>query len=269
MHVITPLSRHIGGLLTIGLACLVMAGCQDSTQLPTSTPVSMTTEIAPPTEPTSTTLATASIRPANPMDAVASMDALTITAPDGMAVTSAGTESRLELDLGNQGASAGSLPLLAEANRVTSGEHALLPAGDNAFQLSPDTELDIDDLALPTARVSRQGVRISSLRVLFTVHAGRPPTWTLPSRFKLDLERRGRMHVLKGSYVTLIWGRSQCVPPLDNRARLTVDLYNGTTRVAGPLTKTVLVSEGKATFTGNSDVEFNRVALTLDLRDAK
>jgi hypothetical protein len=252
------------------LAGLGLLGCStSSTTTETESAVALTTTVNDPVEATSTDLSTAAITPADPAAGVLTMTAPTLSPSDGAGLASMGTEAALRVDPGNTGTAAGSLPLSTQADGTLRGSRAtaVLPEGDSAIALSPDTQLDLlDQPVLSRARATR--LRIASLNVLFSVHR-KPLRWTMPTMYRLDLTRRQNMCVLKDSYLTLYWRGAHFVAPADGTAMMTVDLYNGATKVAGPLTKRVTVIDGKATFTGANHVPFNRVAITLDLRDAK
>jgi hypothetical protein len=262
--------RLLGGILAAGMGALLLAGCHESTLVPDGPTVSLTAAMADPGDPATTDLSQVAIQPANPEDATATLQAPVLTASDGAAITSAGTESSLVIDSGNTGLAAGSLPLRAADGRISGDSMAILPAGDSSIALSDNTWLDIDDpSALSVRGDSQRALRLRTFKVLFTTHKGHPPTWTLPNTHQLHMTRVKRMYMLKGSFLVLRWNGKHAVPPQDGKVTITANLYNGDTKVAGPLVKTAMVQNNTAIFTGNTAVEFNRVGITIDLRDAK
>ncbi len=262
------------------VGCVLLAGgwllgCSSgSTSSSTDTPVALTTTVADPGETTSADLSTATVKPADPTAGVMTMTAPILMPSDGAGLASAGTETALEVDPGNTGTAAGTLPLTAQADGTVRGgtATAVLPEGDSAIALSPNTEFDLSDQplvgALTRGHVAPVRLRVAYVRVMFSVRR-KPCAWTLPTSYRLDVVRVKNMYELKNSYLTLYWKGNHFTPPADGAAKLTVDLYNGMTKVAGPLVKSVPVVKDTATFTGSNTVPFNRVGITLDLRDKK
>ncbi|HEY3379174.1 MAG TPA: hypothetical protein VGL77_16965 [Armatimonadota bacterium] len=258
-----------GGILAIGLGGLALQGCNDVNTPTTGPTMAVSATVADPAEPTADEYALAGAKPATLADAVAIMEAPVLSASDGAVVTPAGTESLLMVDCGDTGVTSGNLPLLQNSGRVEGNGHAMLPKGNNAISLSPGTCFDMDDKPELHGYGTNQLLRLSDFRVQFSVHEGRPPSWTMPSQHVLHIVRHRKMFVLNGSFLELRWNGRKSVPPMDNLVTITADLYNGTTKVAGPLKKTVPVYNNTALFTSSTNVEFNRVAISIDLRDAK
>lgn len=262
--------RLLGGILAVGLGIVLLAGCTESAVAPVGPTVSLTAAMADPGDAAATDLSAIAVKPADPAEAVATLEAPVLSAADGAAVTSAGTESALVIDNGNTGSVTGILPLREADGRISGDDIAAVPAGDSSIALSEGTVLDIDNpSALFTRGDASRTLRLSAFKVSFTTHKGHPPTWTLPTTHKLNMTRTKRMYQLRGSFLELRWNGKHAVPPADGKVTITANLYNGNTKVAGPLVKTATVVNNACTFTGNTAVEFNRVAITVDLRDQK
>lgn len=259
MSNITHLCRLLGGLLVLGLCCLAFNGCSDQTQTPAAGLTDLTATLPSPAPATLDDYTRALVKPSIAADAVATMTMPDFSGTNGITLETDGNQDALDLDLGNNGMATGSLPLEAMNRGISGRGIAVLSAGDHALSLTHGS------------RLYTKGVRVTSLRVLFTVHAGKPPSWTLPTAFKLDLQRlrHSTLHILNGSYLTLKWQAATTVAPLDGQVTITANLFDGNQLVAGPLTKTVTVANNMATFTGDSTVPFNRVTLLIDLRDVK
>lgn len=272
MFDLASICRTVGGMLAIVFVGFILYGCSANTTQPlVGDPVTLTTTMADPAPVTDAVLAGAAVKPANPADAIATLDAPTLETTAGSAVTMEGAAPKLDIDLGNTGAATGSLALKSDGARVTGGDEAALPAGDHALRLGGDTAFDIDDEAELLTRGLPCRLRITGFDVLFSVHRVRPPSWTLPNSYRLNLQkqRRNRTYILDGSLLTLRWKGRVAGPPADGKVTLTVNLYRDTKKVAGPLTKTVPVVNNVATFTSETHVEFNRADVKLDVRDKK
>lgn len=271
MYNFSPRCRLLGGILAIGLGALILPGCQDTSQPTTGPSVAFVATAADPTTPTADDLAQAGAAPSNPADAVATMSAPELSTSSNAMVTPSGTESALLVDCGNTGTASGSLPLEDDAGRICGKKPAVLPKGDSAIYFSPGTSCDLDDLGdiAAFAPGNRHALRISSFKVLFSVHDSRPPTWTLPSSYIMNMRRHKNMFVLDDSFLQLRWNGIHSIPPKDNQVTITANLYNGTKKVAGPLIKTVTVQKDTALFTSDTNVDFNQATVTIDLRDVK
>ena len=245
------------GLLLSAAGGVLLGGCGDALRPVADTPIGVSASVDAPMLPAASDYATADVKPAQ-----ADAPAFTMRAPkwsndDGSAMTLDGDEQRLDCDFGNTGKISGSLPLTAEKGCVQSDKHAVVPTGDNVIALSPHTAMCF------------HGVTISKLRVLYTVHVNKKRTdWTLPSNMKIHLDQQRKAVMLKGSFVTLMWNGANVTPPADGKATISATLFKDTAQVAS-LGKTVLVAGKQAEFTGQSPIAFNRVELTVDLRDAK
>jgi hypothetical protein len=263
--------RTVAGLLAMVLVGFMLYGCSaESPAQFAADPVALTTTLADPAPVTEASLDTAAVKPANPADAVAMLETPIIEASTGSAVMPAGEAPTLDVDLGNTGAATGSLPLTTTGTGVMGNRQAALPAGDHAMRLGAGTTLDLDDATELASRGSfMRRLRITGFAVRFSVHKNRPPSWTLPNSYKLNLERRKRAYVLAGSMLTLRWYGRMATPPRDGLVTLTVNLYKDNMKVAGPLTKTMPVVNNTATFTSDTHVEFNRADVLLDVRDSK
>jgi len=265
--------RLLAGIALVGLGSVLFLGCNGGSST-TPPAVALTTTVNEPTDTTATDIATAAVKPADPATAVVTLDTPTIVPSAGTSLIPSGTESQLQVDCGNTGVVTGSLPLDARSGAVEGSQQAVLPEGDNAIQLSPDTSFELDDSMMGSLADTRghayPRLRVSSMKVLFSAHRGHPCTWTLPSHYKLHMVRsRNHMYVLDNSYLDMSWSGKRAVPPSDGKVTITANLYNGTTKVAGPLVKTVTVQNDSAVFTGNNNVPFNRVGIVIDLRDKK
>lgn len=254
MSKLLHLCRLCGGLLVLALAGVSIMGCGGGTESSTGTPVGFTASLAVPAPVTEADLADAVVKPADGVVAVAAFTAPELSATGGLE-TGAGAPGTLDFDFAQGG---GSLPMAWRNGVLFGTKRAVLPAGDAIVTLAPAHTFDM------------QGVTISSLTVHFTVHDGKPATWTLPSQMKLDLTRlKKHQYVLAGSFLRLAWPSVLALPPADGAVTLTANLYLNDTKVAGPLIKMATVSNGAVYFAGNNTVPFNRVDLDIDLRDAK
>ena len=267
--------RLLTGITLVGVGSVLFLGCNGGSNPPAQTAaVALTTSINEPTDATVTDIAAAAVKPADPTTAVVTLDTPTITPSAGTSLIPSGSEDLLQVDCGNTGAVTGSLPLENRSGTVAGSQQAVLPEGDNAIQLSPDTSFELDDSMMGSLAETRghsyPRLRVSSMKVLFSAHRGHPCTWTLPSHYKLHMVRsRNHMYVLDNSFLDMNWSGKRAVPPSDGNVTITANLYNGTTKVAGPLVKTVTVQNDNAVFAGNNNVPFNRVAIIIDLRDKK
>jgi hypothetical protein len=255
--------------LACGLLGFAVVGCSDRTATSTAVEtLELTSTLTPLTAVSQDDAATATVKPADPTAAVATMTAPALSAAFGQAVGSVGEESQLEIEMGPTRTVSGSLPLVEEGGRVASPHRALLPAGPCGMRLSPRSHLEVFPAAL-LGLAGPRGVRVSGFDLRFDVQRGVHPTWTLPTTFKLNLERHKRMYVLKDAFMILRWQSRLSVPPADGKVTVTANLYNGQRQVAGPLTQTATVVDGEARFAGHSEVEFNGVDIAIDLRDQK
>lgn len=263
------LCRLIGVVIATCVAITALTSCSDtSTQQSLGTPVSLESAMSDPVATTTVDYANATVKPANPTDAVATMAAPVLSTATGSVAPAVGAPT-LAFDLGNTGVDSGSLALSSQSGRLSSEQTAVLPAGDSAMHLGAGTEIEVADDADVTTRSGLGHLRIAGFTLLFSVHGGMRPSWTLPNNFHLDLERHRQMYVLNDSYLKLTWHNGFAVPPKDNQVKLTVNLYNGMTKVAGPLTKTAPVTNKVAIFAGHNTVQFNRVTISADFRDSK
>jgi hypothetical protein len=273
MFDLASVCRTFGGLLAIVLVGFMLYGCaSDSTAISEVVePVAFTTTLEDPADVTDATLADAVVKPADSTEAVATLPGPTMETSEGNTITTDGAAPKLDVDLGNTGAAAGSMILVKNASQVTSLQSAALPAGTHAIRLSPDTALNLEDDAQALTRALPCRLRITGFDVQFSVHAGRPASWTLPNSYRLNVGkvRRTRLYRLDGSMLTLRWNGRRAVPPADGKVMLTVNLYRDNTKVAGPMTKTVPVVNKQAAFTSDTHVEFNRADVKLDVRDQK
>lgn len=272
MKKVSLFSRVLAGMLLVGAGSLAFMGCGDVTVAPNEqATLEVRTVIPTPTAPTAATYTEAAVVPAVQTPATdVTLNPIAIVAPQAQ-ITATGANPTLAVNIGNDETVEGTLPIVTTTTGgVEAGNIAVLPVGTSSIALGAGTQLNINQL-FGQAAASRQATEgnliVKKFTLLFDVNPGR--TWTLPSSFRLNLEKRENDYVLNGSYLTLSWGTAGSVAPLDRQARVTLELSNNGTQVFSG-TSNETITNNTATFESFLNRRFDAIDnLVIDLRNAK